>query len=210
MVVLLNTWVKVIPNWCPRAGQPSGLPALGLSWHVCSLGLDQPMTYLGILFLKPYPRMHHWYFWAYYNNCLRMSNMSKILLFSVSSDFGLLRLRGEVLFLTLWKNIVVWIRRIPCHLVASLSALKIEKEFPCSIEAVASIPKSMMWQLFAKNSCDKKQLVVQWKEWVFSVVIQLFSECRDTPCLSLTSEGQVPGSHFLVGTLSILIRIWRF
>ncbi len=21
MVVLLNTWVKVIPNWCPRAGQ---------------------------------------------------------------------------------------------------------------------------------------------------------------------------------------------
>ncbi len=26
--------------------------ALGLSWYVCSLGLDQPMTDLGILFLK--------------------------------------------------------------------------------------------------------------------------------------------------------------
>ena len=30
----------------------SGLLALGLSWHVCSLGLDQPTTDLGFLFLK--------------------------------------------------------------------------------------------------------------------------------------------------------------
>ncbi len=29
------------------------LPALGLSWHVDSLGLDQPMIDHGILFLKP-------------------------------------------------------------------------------------------------------------------------------------------------------------
>ena len=34
--------------------KPSGLPAFGLSWHVCSFGLDQPMKDLGILFLKPY------------------------------------------------------------------------------------------------------------------------------------------------------------
>ncbi len=32
--------------------KPSGLPALGFSWHVCSLGLDQTMTDLGTLFLK--------------------------------------------------------------------------------------------------------------------------------------------------------------
>ncbi len=38
--------------------KPSGLPALGLSWHVCSIGLDQPMTDLWILFLKQYIWSH--------------------------------------------------------------------------------------------------------------------------------------------------------
>ncbi len=35
--------------------KPSGLLALGLSWHVCSLGLDLPVTDLEILFLNYKP-----------------------------------------------------------------------------------------------------------------------------------------------------------
>ena len=43
-----------------RQSKPAGLgwvrkPAIGLSWHVCDLSLDQPITELGALFLKPYP-----------------------------------------------------------------------------------------------------------------------------------------------------------
>ena len=77
-----------------------------------------------------------------------MSNMSKILHFSVSSDSGLLRLREEFLFLTLWKNKVIWIKRIPRHEVASLSAFEIDKEFPCSIEVVTNDTMTRLLTVF--------------------------------------------------------------
>ncbi len=40
--------IGIDPSVCHGFG-----PDLRLSWHVCSLGLDQPMTDRGILFLKP-------------------------------------------------------------------------------------------------------------------------------------------------------------